>query len=439
MEKPKIFQIVVLAIFAVLILVGLLGFSGKLDSILPKGTKNIDYGQVTVWGTLPASLMNSVLAEKMRNVQGISIKYVEKNAGTFDRDFLEALASGTGPDLFMLGQDQILRNKNKIAPISYQTFPERTFKDTFLQEGDLFLTAEGLIGIPFTIDPLVMYWNKDIFNNAGIVAPPTTWDEFYSLVPRMTTRDKNGTIIQSFAPLGEYVNVYNAKELITTMMMQAGSPMVANQGGVLMANFAGADSANKNNPVLLAINFYTQFSKSDKDSYTWNRSLPYSRSMFEAGDLALYFGSASEYNAIRQKNPHLNFDVASIPQPKNTQVRMTFGSMEGVAIVKATKNPQGAIRAAILLTGRDFVSGVAQATMLPPVRRDLLAVRPESAILSVFYDSAIIARAWLDPSPSETGDLFRNMIDDVNSGRQKITQALSIAENNLNRILKDYR
>jgi hypothetical protein len=34
----------------------------------------------------------------------------------------------------------------------------------------------------------------------------------------------------------------------------------------------------------------------------------------------------------------------------------------------------------------------------------------------VFYNSAIIARTWLDPDPDETGAAFRRMIQDVNAG-----------------------
>jgi len=95
--------------------------------------------------------------------------------------------------------------------------------------------------------------------------------------------------------------------------------------------------------------FYTEFSKSNKDSYTWNRSLPPSRSMFEAGDLALYFGYASEYKAIKLKNPHLNFDVAMMPQVGPTATKLTFGRMYGVGVVSASKNQAGAFYAGTCL------------------------------------------------------------------------------------------
>ncbi len=39
-----------------------------------------------------------------------------------------------------------------------------------------------------------------------------------------------------------------------------------------------------------------------------------SKNMFLAGDLALYFGFASELDDLKNKNPNLNFDVTLFPQ-----------------------------------------------------------------------------------------------------------------------------
>ncbi len=440
MEKPKIFQIAVIGIFVVFILIGMLAFSGKLP--LPTSGKDVNYGVVTLWGTYPTSIVQSVIDEKLQAQKSVSIKYVEKNKSTFDRDFLEALASGTGPDLFMIGQDEILRNLNKITLIPYQTVPERDFKNTFIEEGEMFMRPDGIVAIPFTIDPLVMYWNRDIFTNAGIVMPPTKWGEFYSLAPRVLVRGRDGSIMRSFTALGEYSNVSNAKEIISTLIMQTGNPIVSNQNGFLMTTLAtgsGINMVSTQSSATQAISFFTQFSKEDKDSYSWNRSLPMSKSQFEAGDLAVYFGFASEYSSIRQRNPHLNFDVATMPQAEQASTRTTFGHMQGIAVVKSSRNKAGAIYAALALSNSAVVGAVAQAAGLPPVRRDLLVMLPSNAVLSVFYDSALISRAWHDPTPEETDKLFLRMIDDVNSGRLKISQALSVTQDGINSILASYR
>ena len=161
--------------------------------------------------------------------------------------------------------------------------------------------------------------------------------------------------------------------------------------------------------------------------------------MFEAGDLALYFGYASEYQAIKQKNPHLNFDVAVMPQADQSNVKITFGRIQGFAMVKTSRNLQGAMQAALLLSNKDMIEGMAMAAGLPPVRRDLLVSRPADATQSIFYDSALISRGWQDPSPMETDQLLQGMIDDIGSGRLKVSQALSMVQGGINKLLQQYR
>jgi ABC-type glycerol-3-phosphate transport system substrate-binding protein len=293
--------------------------------------------------------------------------------------------------------------------------------------------------LPFTIDPIVMYWNRDMFTNALLAAPPVYWSSFYDLVPKITVRDRSGNITKSLVSFGEYRNVTNAKELLSILLMQAGSPVVLDNKGTFAAALVTQGPVAMENPVVTAMRFYTEFSKPEKDSYSWNRSLPSSRSMFESGDLAIYFGYASEYKSIKLKNPHLNFDVAMVPQVGSTATKITFGRISGVAIVAAGKNQAGALRAASLLSGSGVVSGMSAITGLPPVRRDLIAVRPTDPAASIFYDSALISRAWYDPSPADTGTIFMDMIDSVNSGRSSMNEAIAVAHSSLAKLLQDYQ
>lgn len=436
-QSPKPFQIVLIGVFVFLFVLGFLGFSGKLP--LPTSQKDVSYGEVVLWGSVSREVMQALISSSLRDEKSVTIKYVEKRPEIFNRDFVEALASGKGPDMVIIPQDELFKNLNKLSPISYQTILERDFKNTFIEEGEMFMRPNGIVALPFIVDPIVMYWNRDIFTNALLPAPPKFWSEFYDLVPKITVRERTGGISKSLVSFGEYRNVTNAKEVLSILLMQAGSPVVAEKNGVLSAALVISGPLEIENPVITAMRFYTEFSKSNKDSYSWNRSMPASRAAFEAGDLALYFGYSSEYKSIKQKNPHLNFDVAMVPQVGKTATKLTFGRMYGVSIVQASKNQAGALRAVTLLSGNSVVSGISGLTGLPPVRRDLIAVRPTDPIASVFYDSALISRAWYDPSSTETNSIFMNMIDSVNSGRSNMNEALTVAHSSLERIFQDYQ
>lgn len=435
MQNQTPFQIAVLAIFVVMFIVGFLGFSGKIP--FPGKAGEINYGEVTFWGTIPASLVGQVFADEFKKDKKVTINYVYKNKDTITRDLTEALARGEGPDIFMLPQDEMLKTINKVGIIPYQNYPERLFKDTFIEGGELFLKPDGIVALPFLVDPLVMYWNRDIFTNAGIILPPQRWSQFYGIAPGVVVKNQKNDITRSFVSFGEYQNVTHAKDILATLIMQAGSSIVISNDKTLRSDVALDSSAQS--PSARAVSFYTEFSRQEKDTYSWNRSLPESRSMFEAGDLAVYFGYASEYNAIRERNPHLNFDIAVMPQADQTQKKITFANMQAVAVTKATKNPAGAVYGAVLLTNSSVIQGVSKAVGLPPVRRDLLISKPNDAVFSVFYDSALISRAWADPSPDETNKLFRNMINDISGGQRKVSESLSILQSGMSKLLVQYQ
>lgn len=440
MKKLNVFQVVILGIFIILLLIGFLGFSGKIP--FPSSSKNVSYGEVVLWGTIPSSLMQATINEKISADQNITIKYVEKDKASFTRDFVEAVASGSAPDLILIAQDEILSNKNKLSLIPYQSVTKRVFKDTFIEEGELFLQKDGIVALPLTIDPLIMYWNRDLFTNEGIPSPPNLWDYFYGLSPRISLRDQKGNVARSFVAFGEYSNVSNAKEILSTLLMQSGKSIVASsQDGTLTASLAREGSVGdttEGDGAESAIQFFTQFSAPNKVSYSWNRSLPLSRNMFEEGSLALYFGYASEYTSILNRNPHLNFDIAMVPQAGQYATKTTFGRMQGIAIVKASQNQAGAMHAVEILSDSKFVSALAGKMNLPPVRRDLISIRPTDAVLATLYDSALISHAWYDPDPSATDQVLNTLIDDVVSGRIDIIQALFVAQGKIDKLLQAY-
>jgi hypothetical protein len=123
-------------------------------------TKTVDQTvlePVVIWGTLPSVTVNSFLiAVKEKEVEGSSadITYVYIPEENFENEFLEALAVGSGPDLVLLPHEDILKQRNKLFVIPYESLPARTFKDMFIQAGELFLVKEGTLAIPFSIDPI---------------------------------------------------------------------------------------------------------------------------------------------------------------------------------------------------------------------------------------------------------------------------------------------
>jgi len=408
-------------------------FSGLIPGFgLGSKTQKVD---IVFWGTLDKRAIQPILTnlnEQNKNV--FSIQYVEKQASSFEEDLINALASSNGPDLWLLPQDLILKHEDKVFIVPYSnTFTERSFKDSFISEAELFTNSLGVIGFPFTIDPMVMYWNKDIYQGSGISTPPEFWGEFLTNAPIFNRYDDAGNITQSGAAFGEFSNIKNAKELVSMLILQTGNDIVDQESRELIFNKKG-DSILP--PAESAVKFYNQFSDPTKSSYVWNRGMDDSRRFFSSGRLANYFGFASDFEIIKSLNPHLNFDVALVPQIKDGRLTATFGKMEAIVISKASKNINQAFSVAYLLSQAPSIKLVEEKLLLPPVRRDVIKEGAKSPEMAVFYKASLQARGWLEPDPKAVYDIFKEMLESSAVGKMRIYEAVRQAEGRLEKLLK---
>lgn len=411
------FQTIVLSIFGFFIIAGLI----VIATVKTKG--NTGAVTVTLWGSVSGDLISPIIQDSFDS-DTLSVIYQEISPDRLDQELLEALAAGRGPDAVILPAELYLRYRDKIIVVPFTNYSERLFRDTFIQGAEIFLDPAGVAALPFSVDPLVMYYNRDMLEGAGLVSAPKFWDEFLTLGGKLTRRDQIGNISRSAVALGEYRNIENAKEIIVALLAQGGNPVTIRQEG---RYFVTLDQ-NGTSPVL---DFYTEFANPLKPSYSWNRSQPNSRSAFLSSMLAVYFGFASELAELRKGNPNLNFDVALFPHPRTSEVGTTYGKLSGMAVLRTSPNPSAALAVTSTLTSASAGARMNEGSGLPPVRRDLLAARPSDAFGGILFDSAIRSRGFLDPNPRESAPVFQNMIESITSGKLKSAEALNVAQSQL--------
>jgi ABC-type glycerol-3-phosphate transport system substrate-binding protein len=437
------FQITVLGIFVLCIVGGVASFA-----LFKGSTSQVQLPSITVWGTISADTFNAFVTQiNATGGQLYKINYVEESEANFNDDFVKALAVGAGPDAILIPQDMILANENKLLLIPYTAFPQRTFLDTYVPEANLYLRSDGITALPFSIDPLVMYWNRDMFTNAGIasagtISSPLHWSQFPALGAKITIKDNNSNIRQSVVALGQFSNIDHAREILGTLLLQAGNPVTLRSSGNT-SNTNAVISALGNgvyqglNSSAAALAFFTRFTDPTDPAYSWNRSLPDSESFFLSGNLATYFGFASEISDIRSKNPNLNFDVAPVPQPDQGAVRTTYGRMYGFSLVKNSPNASAAYTILSNLTTPTALAQWSALTYLPPVRRDMISAGTTDPYLAIFYDAALISKDWLDPDPTGTSGIFQTMVDSVTSGSATLNDSIQNASDALDLSIKN--
>jgi len=423
------FQIVITGLFVLFIVVGV-GLFAAFGGAFGGG----GIGSVTVWGTMDQETAGRFFdTVRATSPELQDVKYVERDPRTYREDLVNAMASGSGPDLFMVPQEEINFFADKVLPISYKTISQSAFFSSYVDAAQLFLVSQGTLAVPLYVDPIVMYWNRDLYAGAGISQPPSVWNDFLSVAPKISSLNTGAGFKRSAVALGEWQNIDHAKEILSTLFLQAGDSLVVRAQDDKLSLVFGYGSQG-NAPAESALRFYTEFANPSKTTYSWNRSLPRSLNAFASGELATYFGFATDYARITERNPNLRFSVAVVPQ-LNPRAALTYGSVMGLAVPRTAYNPSGAAITALRLTSAEASAALVQLTGVTSARRDTPIDTSTNATLGVFAQSALISRGWQDPNPEATDEIFKAMIESVVSGRAQPVGAVGQASLEFSQLL----
>jgi ABC-type glycerol-3-phosphate transport system substrate-binding protein len=421
---------IITGVFVLAAIIAFMVFSG----VVKLGTNDQDVsGSVTVWGTIPFQTIQRYIDQAKE--QNLSITYTNKNPDNYEDELVNAFASGSGPDLFIMPHEGLLRHSDKVLEIPYASFPRSSYEQTYIDEARIFLTDSGVIAFPITVDPMVMYYNKSLISSAFVLDVPEYWDEFIEFAPKLTKFSETGEVQISATALGTYENVRHAKSIISAMILQNQNQIIGTNPVTKKKQSLLSIDEGSLQKTLQALDFYTSFSNFGTSTYSWNEALPDSRSKFIAGELAIYFAPGSEAEDLRKKNPNLDFGVALFPQVRTNALRTTFGSMTGVAIAKQSSNIPASIAVASKLAGSVIADGLAKDLAVAPARKELLRDKPDDALRTLVYNSAIISRGWIDADRSATDIIFAKLIRSINTGALSTRDAIARTHAELNTML----
>ena len=427
MENKGLFQTVLMVVFGALMLLAAVLFI----VVKPKNASEKAglAGTVNMWGTISNEIMDpgfSVISTLYPDLK-INYRYIKEK--DFERTFVDALAAGTGPDMIAVTGDEIMHQRTRLYVIPQTTYPAQQFDSTFADVAKPFLLPWGVVGLPFAVDPLVMYYNKDLLNSAYIIDPAKTWTELEEQIPKLTIKnDIDGSIIQSAVALGTYNNVKHADDILSMFVFQSGGTFVTYKEGAFTSGLRAGTGDITKLPVSNAFSYYLSYADPTNPHFTWSTGRLNSFDSFVAGDLVYYFGLSSEYNKIAEKNPNLNFDMTMVPQLKDSRIKAGAGKVYGAAIVRTSPNATIAYNALNVLASKDSSLAIAQGMNAAPVLRSSLSVLPKDLREESVFKSAIIAREWWKPSQSYASEMFSNLINKVQSGLLTIDDSISLQD-----------
>jgi ABC-type glycerol-3-phosphate transport system substrate-binding protein len=433
MMKLRPFETALVIIFVIMIAVSLyLVSTYQPDDEAESGEFYV--GQVDIWGTVPASGINAILeALAKRNDQFDTVRYRYLHPDEFDYALLRALADGVGPDILFVSHEKLVEMRQRIQPYSYESFPIRDVKDMFLDGAEVFALTDGLYGYPIAVDPLMMYWNRDILATEGFLEAPKTWEHLVNkLFPRLIQREFDRTVRRSVVAMGEYDNVRNAFAIVSALIIQGGSALVSDQENGIYNVQLQLSTSGGPDPLQAAADFYTRFSRPSNSLYSWNRAFEDDRRQFIAEDLAFYFGYGSEGPQLEMINPNLNFDIAEVPQGANATVRRTYGKFYALSMLKSSDNKVGAATVMATLGDANVASQIAIESDMVPAHRSAVAKGSIDTYGGLTFPSAQVSLGWLNPERSEADEILKTMSQDINENRATVFEAADDASKRLN-------
>lgn len=428
-EFPKI--LIWVGIAVVVIILALVGI--KLFTKATPGGSTITWWGLWEDPTVVQPLITSYEAAH----PNVKITYVQQSQQDYRERLTSALAKGSGPDIFTFHNTWVPMFKNDLDLLPAGVMNPTDFAKNFYPIASSDLTVgNGIVGIPFEYDALVLYINEDIFNKAG-KTPPTTWDDLRTVAKELTVKDDQGVITQSGVALGRTENVDHWPEILALLMLQN-----------------GADLTNPTGPLAEgALTFFTQFTTVDG---VWDATLPPSTQAFAAGKLAMYIGPSWRSFEIAQQNPNLKFKTVAIPQtPKDNpnQPDITYATYWVQGVWARSNNKSAAWDFLKFLSTQDSLQKLyANESKLrtfgePYPRPDMAALLTTHPILGSLMAQAPGAESWYLASRTFDGptginsqliNYFGDAVNAVANGTSSATAALATAAQGVQQVLTQY-
>ena len=133
---------------------------------------------------------------------GSSVTVNWTNWGRYNEEMTTAFASGVTPDVFQGGAvwaPQMARRNWAVPLNDFINADEEWDWDDFPAGLQADVTIRGdIVAVPYRQDLRTLWYNKEMLADAGIDAPPTTWDEFLTAAQATTVRGDGGFDVEGY-------------------------------------------------------------------------------------------------------------------------------------------------------------------------------------------------------------------------------------------------
>lgn len=415
-------QIVILGSAVLLALIlAVLVFTNLRSSQIPPNVT------LKVWGTIDNEVISRFKDEYEKVRKNVEVDYRVLPEAGYEETVVSALAAGQGPDVFMIPSKSLSRNKNKLYPAPAAQFSLTQLREQFPTAVEQDFTDAGQVyALPLYLDTLALIYNREFLDQAALVRPPQTWEEFVKYIPHLRKLGPDGQILRAAAAIGgSEKNVPHASDILLNLMLQNGLYAPGLESGYGFSSAAG----------LNALNFYIRFANSAFPEYTWNDTQPGAYESFGAGKVAMVFGYRRDVLELKRKYPFLDIGVTSMPGSDSGPV--AYADYWGFAVSRQSRSPEWGWDFILNFTANSQYADIyTEASGLPPALRSQIGAYLNHPDIGVFAKQALVARSFRQADEQRVRNYLNQAIAGVLLGRLNTSQALQEAQNKVNQLLQ---
>jgi multiple sugar transport system substrate-binding protein len=271
----------------------------------------------------------------------VEINYTKKDIASYEQDIENAYGDSKSPNIYLINNYWLERYVESLDPLtdSLATIDEYGLvtREEMQKDYPSYILADGVYGerdiqdlingggkvyaIPTYSDTLALYYNKDLFQKAGIEKAPTTWEELKAAAKKLTLIGKKDSVTQSGIALGSGKNTNRSCDIYSLLALQGGGKIINSQSEIDFNKKVAIQTSSgtiEREPGLTALQFYMEFSDPNKEIYSWNDTFADSVQAFAEGKTAMMINYSYQIPSLLALKPELNYGIAPAPQLKNS-------------------------------------------------------------------------------------------------------------------------
>ncbi len=271
---------------------------------------------LTYWGLWDdAEVMQPLIDQYQKSHENVKIQYQKMTPDDYKDKLLARSKNSQGPDIFRFHNTWVPEIKEVLTAMPESVMSNGEYERTFykIHQKDL-KVDERYYGIPLMVDGLVLVYNENLFKKAGITNAPTSWEDIFDYVGKLTVKTKDNQIVTSGIALGTTNNIEHFSDVFGLFLAQNGG------------NIKNLDSGE----AVGALQSYRKFAE-PPDSF-WDENMPNSTSAFVQEKVAMIIVPSWEILTIQKANPDLALKTVPVPLlPGSKPVSIATYWVEGVS------------------------------------------------------------------------------------------------------------